>query len=399
MLHVYTVSEITRNIRNILESNFPEIWIEGEISNLSTPSSGHIYFTLKDENTEIKAVLYKFQKMLTNAVIPLRDGLKVMVFGKISVYEKQGQYQIIVSKWEPKGIGALQLAFEELKKKLHKEGLFDEKHKKPIPLFPQIVGIVTSPTGAAIRDILNIIDRRFSNINILLYPVRVQGEGSAQEIAEAIDQMNQIPEIDVLIVGRGGGSLEDLWAFNEEVVARSIYRSKIPIISAVGHEIDYTISDFVADKRAPTPSAAAEMVIAKKSEFQDKINFLSHKLTTGIDSYIQGLKANLSRLSSSYVFKEPENTLRQYFQRIDELGRRLTTKTKHIYEIHLHKLLALASHLNALNPTSILNRGYSITIHAKTGKIVTKIDPIKKGDTIETRLSQGKLKSIITEKN
>jgi len=396
--HIYTVSEITRNIRNILENEFPEVWIEGEISNLSMPASGHIYFTLKDENTEIKSVIYKFQKTLTTPTVPLKDGLSIIAFGKISVYEKQGQYQIIISKWEPKGIGALQLAFEELKKKLQKEGLFDEKHKKPIPIFPQTVGVVTSPTGAAIRDILNIIDRRFSNINILIYPVRVQGQGSAQEIANAIDEMNQFPDIDVLIVGRGGGSLEDLWAFNEEVVARSIFRSKIPIISAVGHEIDYTISDFVADRRAPTPSAAAEMVIAQKTEFKDRIEFLKHKLQSKIYSYLQYLKNNVSRLTTSYVFKEPENTLRQYFQRVDELGHRLTTKIKHIYEIQNHKLYALESHLNALNPTSILNRGYSITINAKTGKIISKIDNLKKGDTIETKLAKGKLKSILTEK-
>jgi exodeoxyribonuclease VII large subunit len=398
MSHIYTVSEITRNIRNLLENEFPEVWIEGEISNLSMPASGHIYFTLKDQNTEIKSVLYKFQKMSVNPAIPLKDGLSIIAFGKISVYEKQGQYQIIVSKWEPKGIGALQLAFEELKKKLQKEGLFDEKRKRPIPVFPQTVGVITSPTGAAIRDILNIIDRRFSNINIIIYPVRVQGQGSAQEIADAIDQMNQYPDIDVLIVGRGGGSLEDLWAFNEEVVARSIFRSKIPIISAVGHEIDYTISDFVADRRAPTPSAAAEMVIAQKSEFKDRIDFLNHKLQSRMDSYLQYLKSKLSRFTTSYVFKEPENTLQQYFQRVDELNHRLITKINHIYEIQNNKLCAIVSHLNALNPTSILNRGYSITINAKTGKIINNIDTLKKGETIETKLTNGRLKSIITEK-
>lgn len=397
-IRVYTISDITRNIKSILENQIPELWIEGEISNISTSTQGHTYFTLKDASSQIKAVLFKNQRLLAEAAVPLKDGLHIFAFGRITVYEKGGNYQIIVNKWEPKGIGALQLAFEELKNKLYKEGLFDEKYKKSIPLFPTTVGVVTSPTGAAIEDILNILERRFSNIHILLYPVRVQGEGSAQEIASAIDEMNKIPEIDVLIVGRGGGSLEDLWAFNEEVVARSIFKSKIPIISAIGHEVDYTIADFVADKRAPTPSAAAEMVIAKKTEFADKINFLRHNLESVITNYIQELKTRLSRLATSYVFKEPENTLRQYTQRVDELTHRLNTKIRHFQEIHNHQLNALNSRLNSLNPTGILSRGYSITINTKTGKIITKISSIKKGDKIETQIAEGRLRSIVAEK-
>lgn len=395
---IYTVSEITRNIKFILENQLPELWIEGEISNLRTSQSGHTYFTLKDELCQISAVLFKSQRLLFETPVPLKDGLHIFAFGKITVYEKGGNYQIIVNKWEPKGLGALQLAFEDLKNRLYKEGLFDEKHKKPIPIFPRVIGVVTSPTGAAIRDIINIIERRFPNINIILYPVRVQGEGAAEEIAGAIDIMNQFPDIDVLIVGRGGGSLEDLWEFNEEIVARSIFRSRIPVISAVGHEIDYTIADFVADVRAPTPSAAAEMVIAKKSEFTDRIDFLRHRLQSLISSYINGLKTHLAGLAASYVFKEPENTLRQYSQRLDDLSHRLSLKIRHLHELQYHRLSSLGSRLNSLNPKAILNRGYSITIHTKTGKIVSQPTGLKKGDELETQVAKGRFKSLFKEK-
>lgn len=391
---IYTISEITRNIKFILENQLPELWIEGEISNLRTSPSGHTYFTLKDESSQISAVLFKSRRN----TVTLKDGLHIFVFGRITVYEKGGNYQIVVNKLEPKGMGALQLAFEELKNRLYKEGLFDERHKRPLPLFPRVVGVVTSPTGAAIRDILNIIDRRFSNINILIFPVRVQGEGSAQEIAGAIDTMNQFPDIDVLIVGRGGGSLEDLWAFNEEIVARSIFNSRIPVISAVGHEIDYTVSDFTADVRAPTPSAAAEMVIAKKSEFTSRIDFLGHRLKTLTSSYINELKAKVAGLTASYVFKEPENTLRQYIQRLDDLSHRLNIKIQHLHEIHHHKLSSLESRLSSLNPKAILNRGYSITINTKTGRIVTQPAGLKKGDEVDTQLAKGRFRSVFKEK-
>lgn len=395
---IYTVSEITRNIKSILEDQLPELWIEGEVSNLRTSQHGHTYFTLKDEFSQIRAVLFKSQQLLFETPLPLKDGLSIFVFGKISVYERDGNYQIIINKWEPKGIGALQLAFEELKNRLYKEGLFDEKHKKPLPLFPRVVGVITSPTGAAIRDIINVIERRFSNINIVLYPVRVQGEGAAQEIADAIDQMNQFPDIDVLIVGRGGGSLEDLWAFNEEIVARSIFRSRIPIISAVGHEIDYTISDFVADVRAPTPSAAAEMVIAKKSEFIERIDFLKHKLQTAINSYINNIKTHLTNLVTSYVFKEPENTLMQYTQQLDDLSHRLTLRIRHLYEIQSNRLKAIETHLCALNPSAILNRGYSITYSGRTGNIITHTKGLKEGDELVTQVAKGRFRSIYKEK-
>ncbi len=249
--YILTVSELTREIKDILEDRFPDVWIEGEISNLRIPPSGHIYFTLKDDFSQIRAVLFKMQAR-TLRFVP-EDGLHIIGRGRVSLYEKRGDYQLILESIEPKGMGALQLAFLQLKEKLEREGLFDPTLKKTIPMIPQKIGIVTSPTGAVIQDMLHILERRFKNLHILLYPVRVQGEGASSEIAEAINYFNRFTDADVMIVGRGGGSLEDLWAFNEEVVARAIYRSKTPIISAVGHETDYTIADFVADLRAPHP--------------------------------------------------------------------------------------------------------------------------------------------------
>ncbi|MBA7682440.1 Exodeoxyribonuclease 7 large subunit [subsurface metagenome] len=246
--HIYTVREITRRIRGKLESEFPDVWVEGEVSNLKKTLSGHLYFCLKDEESQLNAAVFGYLER--NFKFTLEEGLQIVAHGRINVYERQGKYQLIIDKMEPAGKGALQLAFEQLKEKLEKEGLFDPSHKKSIPLLPEKIGVVTSPSGAAIRDILNVIGRRFPNMEVILYPVRVQGKEAPPEIAEAVKSFNQREDIDVLIVGRGGGSIEDLWAFNEEIVARAIYASRIPIISAVGHEIDFTIADFVADLRA-----------------------------------------------------------------------------------------------------------------------------------------------------
>ena len=269
---ILTVSELTLEIKHHLEEGFGEIWVEGEISNFRSPSSGHYYFTLKDGKSQIRGVIFRFMGRYLK--FEPQDGLAVICRGKISVYEPRGEYQLILDYMEPKGIGALQLAFEQLKEKLEKEGLFDAARKKPLPLLPKKIGIVASPTGAAIRDLLNVIGRRFPNVGILINPVKVQGEGSAQEIASAIYELNTIPEIDVIVVARGGGSLEDLWAFNEEIVARAIDHSSLPVISAVGHEIDFTIADFVADLRAPTPSVAGELVVKDKAELSHLIDSL-----------------------------------------------------------------------------------------------------------------------------
>jgi exodeoxyribonuclease VII large subunit len=292
--YILTVSELTQEIKEILETRFPDIWVEGEISNLRIPPSGHIYLTLKDDFSQIRAVFFKMKARTLRFV--LEDGLHVICHGRVSLYEKRGEYQLILEEVEPKGIGALQLAFLQLKDRLEKEGLFDLARKKPIPMVPQTIGIVTSPTGAVISDMLHIIHRRFENVHILLNPVRVQGEGASLEIAKAIEDLNKWMNVDVIIVGRGGGSLEDLWPFNEEIVARAIYHSKIPIISAVGHETDYTISDFVADLRAPTPSAAAELVVRDKREIKNTLHYLEERLENQILQTLQENRTNLSHL-------------------------------------------------------------------------------------------------------
>lgn len=370
--YIYKVSELTSQVKIILEDSFRSIYVEGEISNFKSPLSGHIYFTLKDDRSELKCVFFKSSN--ENVKFDIKNGMHVICCGKISVYEKQGSYQLYVSKMEPKGIGALQLAFEQLKERLFKEGLFDESHKKPIPILPERIGIVTSSTGAAIRDMLNVLKRRFSNVEVIINPVKVQGEGAKEEIASAIEDFNKLKNVDVMIVGRGGGSLEDLWAFNEEIVARAIYNSKIPVISAVGHEIDWTISDFVADKRAATPSVAAEFVIAKKSE-----------LIEALDNIRERLKAF------------PEDIVREYEQRLDEIQEGMGLRFRHYIELKEGHFKLISEKLEILSPLSILGRGYSISFRMPGRDIIKDTRSLKKGDLVETRLSRGSFKSTVEE--
>ena len=316
---ILSVSRLTALLRGVLEENFEQLWVQGEVSNLSYPSSGHCYFTLKDAGAQLRCVMFKGS--VKNLKFRLTDGMALIARGRISVYDQRGEYQLICEYLEPAGIGALQTAFVQLKEKLAGEGLFAESHKVPLPRFPRKIGVITSPTGAAIHDILNVLKRRFASLEVLLYPVRVQGEGSALEIARAIDEMNRLAEVDVLIVGRGGGSLEDLWAFNEEVVARSVYRSKIPIISAVGHETDWSICDFVADLRAPTPSAAAELVISSAEELRGQLEALSHRLRRAIENLLTAHDRHLEGLRRA--LHDPRTMLGHLGQRMDDLTGRL----------------------------------------------------------------------------
>jgi exodeoxyribonuclease VII large subunit len=437
---VYTVTELTSRIRLILEIEFSDIWVEGEISNLRTPSSGHTYFTLKDEASQIRAVLFKSQKR--SLQFKLEDGLKVLARGRVSVYEPRGEYQIIVDYLEPKGLGALQLAFQQLKEKLDREGLFDPLHKKPIPLLPQKIGIVTSSTGAAIRDILRVIQRRFANVHLILYPTRVQGEGAAQEIAEGIRVLNQFDDIDVLIVGRGGGSIEDLWAFNEEEVARAIFASRIPIISAVGHEIDFTIADFVADLRAPTPSAAAELVVRNKEDLLTQLHTYQGRLRNHIIHYLNFLRERLYHLHQRKGFAIPKENIQYYQQRIDELLVRstqalsiqlknrkeylghlyqryysrsprerilhvkatlqsylksLTNQTLYQLTVRKKSLERLAGQLNSLSPLAILERGYSICRQIPSGEIIKEAEEVSQGQRVSVKLYQGELFCTVEE--
>src|SRR5512146_544692 len=310
---ILTVSQLTALVKGVLEENFEHVWVEGEVSNLAMPGSGHLYFTLRDAGAQLRCVMFRASARVLK--FRPKDGMGLVVRGRLSVFEPRGDYQLIVEYLEPKGIGALQLAFVQLKERLAREGLFDEAHKKPLPKLPQRIGIVTSATGAAIHDILNVLDRRYANLEILLYPVRVQGEGAATEIAQAIRDFNRYREIDVMIVGRGGGSLEDLWPFNEEVVARAIYQSKIPVISAVGHEVDFTIADFVADLRAPTPSAAAELVVRSKAELDAEVVALVHRLEQGMRHRLANLRGEVIGLARS--LKDPTMLLGHLAQRVD----------------------------------------------------------------------------------
>lgn len=318
---VWKIAELTRRIKGTLEGAFGSVWVEGEISNFRRPASGHAYFTLKDEASQLRAVM--FRGALTGVTLPLRDGLLVRGYGQITVYAPAGDYQILLKRIEPAGEGELMLRLAALKKKLAAEGLFAEERKRPLPTLPQHVGIVTSPTGAAIRDILQVLDRRFANLHVVLAPVRVQGGGAAEEIAAAIDLLNARGGLDAMIVGRGGGSLEDLWCFNEENVVRAIARSRIPVISAVGHEIDWTLSDFAADVRAPTPSAAAEIVVKGKDELERRVTDARRRLQLGARAATGNWRNRLDRAARTPGLRDPLQNVQRQQQRVDFLAVRL----------------------------------------------------------------------------
>ena len=390
---IYTVTEITGEIKNILEENFPAVWVEGEISNYLLHSSGHRYFSLKDENVQIRCTLWRFRG--DELQFEPADGMKVIVWGSITVYERKGQYQLDVIELIPAGLGKLEIAFRRLKEKLFKEGLFDEEHKKPIPEFPEAIGVVTSPTGAAIRDIIRIIRSRFPSVKIIVNPVRVQGEGAAEEIAQAIKEFNEYKKIDVMLVGRGGGYVEDLWAFNEETVARAIYESEIPIISAVGHQIDFVISDFVADSRAPTPSAAAQMVVEERDELLEQIKANIRKLSLYLSSLLDHSKQRLEATKESYGFRRPFDIITQRSQKVDELGQQLVDRIKNYFEIKSNAISLLKEKLKTLSPLSVLKRGYSITRRLPELKLIKDADNLRKEDRIEVKVFKGRIESKV----
>jgi exodeoxyribonuclease VII large subunit len=392
---IYTVTEITREIKGILEESFPTIWIEGEISNYTLHSSGHRYFSLKDENAQIRCTLWRFRGDWLQ--FEPEDGMQVIALGSISVYERNGQYQLDVMELIPAGLGKLEIAFQRLKERLFQEGLFDEEHKKPIPEFPETIGLVTSPTGAAIRDMTKIIQERFPSVRMIVNPVRVQGEGAAEEIARAIAEFNRFAKIDVMIVGRGGGSLEDLWAFNEEIVATAIYDSKIPVISAVGHQIDFTISDFVADSRAPTPSAAAQLVVRDREELLRELRSNSQKLISYQTSLMEYSKQRLRAAQQSYGFKRPWDLVGQVSQRADDLNRELLQRIKNYFEFHKNRLSLNEEKLEALSPLAVLKRGYSIARKLPKLEIIKDALLLKKEDRIEVKFSKGKVKSRVEQ--
>ena len=437
---VYSVTELTGRIRDLFTRNFTDILVEGEISNCHEAQSGHIYFVLKDKTSQIRAVCFKTQVRAMK--FRPENGLHVTVRGSISVYEQRGDYQIYVESIEPVGLGALQLAFDQLKKRLEAEGLFSPDRKKPLPMLPRCIGLITSPTGAAVRDVVRILRRRFHNVHLTLYPVRVQGDGAALEIVRALQFFNREQSVDVLILARGGGSLEDLWAFNEEAVARAIAQCVIPVISGVGHETDFTIADFVADVRASTPSAAAELVVNTRREFDKHVADLRQTLADQIRYRILVQSRRVHELGARRGFRRPLELLRQQRQRADEMTARiahalranLTLSTKRFNVAHkrivafdfrmkiaavrlrLEKLqLELASRseravrhkrdrldrlrlqLHERSPLRVLERGYAIATDS-TGQILRSSAQVAVGDALTLRLHQGRLTTSVTAK-
>jgi exodeoxyribonuclease VII large subunit len=389
--NVLTVSELTRRIKQSLEQAYPRVYLQGEISNVRQHTSGHLYFTLKDEGAQISAVLWRSRAVLL--VFQPQDGMKVIARGSITVYPPRGHYQIDVDQLQPLGIGELQLAFERLKQKLAAEGLFDEAHKKPLPEYPDRIGIITSETGAVLQDMRSVFARRFPAVEIVLRPVRVQGVGAADDIAEAIEDMNRYGEVDVLIIGRGGGSLEDLWAFNEEKVARAIYASRIPTVSAVGHEIDFSIADFVADLRAPTPSAAAELVVRDRAEILDVLRNICYTMRAHLEDRVQKGREMIQTILSSYSFNRPLDMVRQYGQRVDDLDRTLGTSFSHRLRLERQRHQAVRDRLEALHPTNVLKRGYSMV--RKEGKIISSAQKLQEGDRATIQFHDGNVPTTV----
>ena len=437
---IFSVSELSQGIKNLLEREYPDVWVTGEVSNFRAAGSGHLYFTLKDATAQLRAVCFRNQARYLK--FKPQDGISVIARGHLSVYEARGEYQLYVEYLEPAGLGALQIAFEQLKQKLAVEGLFDIARKKPLPLLPRAIGVVTSPTGAVIRDILRILRRRFRNMNVLIYPVKVQGEGAAEEIVEGVKYFNREPNVDVVIVARGGGSLEDLWAFNEEVVARAIAASGIPVISAVGHETDFTMADFVADLRAPTPSAAAELVVHRKQDFLTELENRARRMTQIIRLQLSEARQRLTELRMHHAFQTLATRLAERAQRVDDavaslersmrsllnrarqewlrasagvvrydfrrllglkraaledrLGRFDAALRRFLTERH-NRLAQVEAILKERSPLTILQRGYSITRDA-AGKIVRDAEAVVLGSDISVRLARGELAATIKDR-
>ena len=437
---IFSVSELSQGIKNLLEREYPDVWVTGEVSNFRAAASGHLYFTLKDATAQLRAVCFRNQARYLK--FKPQDGISVIARGHLSVYEARGEYQLYVEYLEPAGLGALQLAFEQLKQKLAAEGLFDTARKKPLPVLPRTIGVVTSPTGAVIRDILRILRRRFRNMNVLIYPVKVQGEGAAGEIVEGVKYFNREQNVDVMIVGRGGGSLEDLWAFNEEVVARAIAASGIPVISAVGHETDFTIADFVADLRAPTPSAAAELVVHRKQDFLTELENRARRMTQIVRLQLSEARQRLTELRMHHAFQTLATRLAERAQRVDDavaslersmrsrlnvarqewlrasagvvrydfrrllglkraalddrLGRFDAAFRRFLTERH-NRLAQVEAILKERSPLTILQRGYSITRDA-AGKIIRDAEAVALGSDISVRLARGELGATIKER-
>ncbi len=386
---VLTVAELNSYVKNLIESdkNLRSLWVEGEISNFKAHSSGHFYFALKDAKAAIKAVMFRSRAEKLK-FLP-KNGQRVLVKGMLSVFERDGQYQLYADHMEVSGIGDLYLAYEQLKAKLSQEGLFSLDHKKDLPLLPKKIGVVTSPTGAVWHDIQNVAAARFPGIHLLLYPALVQGEGAAPSIVAGIEYFNRRKDIDLLIIGRGGGSLEDLWAFNEEMVARAIYHSVLPVISAVGHETDFTIADMVADKRAATPSQAAEFAVPALSDLETKMAFYHTALRQKLYLYLESCRGRLRKAREHYIFQQPGNLLRERLQTVDFLEQRFNAVFFEGYQERIAKYELCKEKLAVLSPLQTLDRGYGICL--KDGRMIKSAEDVQIGDNVEMRLTKGSL--------
>ena len=390
---VFTVSQLTREVKDLIEANFPLVRVIGEVSNCTVAGSGHVYLTLKDESAQMRAVMWRSRA--SRLKFEIYDGLEVVASGPIEVYEARGSYQLIIEQLIPQGVGALELAFRQLQEKLAADGLFDPERKRPLPLFPQRIALITSPTSAAVRDLLQVITRRWQAVDVIIMPVLVQGDGAAEEIAEALHSVHKIPNVDVVITGRGGGSLEDLWAFNEDIVARAISECPIPVISAVGHEIDVSISDLVADRRALTPSEAGELVVPLRTEVLRELMQRQNQLTTGLRERAQRARLQLEAISSRRVFSRPLERIHDLNTRLDELAERIIRNGRQRITASFKDIATLAASLDALSPLKILQRGYSITERSQTGELIRAADQLSPGEEIKTRLATGQVISRV----
>lgn len=392
---VYSVNELNNYAKRLLDNdeNLKYIFVSGEISNYKAHYSGHMYMTIKDETASIKAVMFagNASKLRFN----VENGMKVLVLGTVSLFPRDGSFQLYINDMQPDGVGALSVAFEQLKKKLEAEGLFSASHKKAIPVFPQRVGVVTSSTGAAIQDIFNVLKRRYPAAQVVVRPAQVQGEGAGEDIAKAIEEFNELNGADVLIVGRGGGSIEDLWAFNEEVVARAVYNSRIPVISAVGHETDYTICDFVADLRAPTPSAAAELAVPDSGELKGELLAYKQQLYALVKNELSAQRNKLSVIEKSGALKDPLTKLNENRNNLLYLSEKICSITQAQLEADRLRFSALAGKLNALSPLGVIARGYAIV--SKGDDILTKTTEFSVGDSVKIKLADGVVKASVTD--
>ncbi len=392
---VLTVAAVVGRARDLLEGAFPRVWVRGEISNFKAHPSGHYYFTLKDADAQLKAALFRASGR--GLKFRVADGLQVVACGRLSIYTARGDFQLIVDLLEPDGLGALQLAFEQLKRKLQAEGLFEAARKRPLPAFPRRVAVVTSPTGAAIQDFLNVTGRRSPLADIAVYPVAVQGAAAAGEIVRALERLNQVGGWDVIVVARGGGSLEDLWAFNEESVARAIAASRVPVVSAVGHEVDYTIADFVADVRAETPTAAAELVVRDRRELAERVRGLTRLLAGALRDRLGRWRQRLERCTASPRLQQPRRVFEPLAQRLDDLRTALAGQVRARLRLGSERLRGLAAELSALSPLAVMARGYALVYRLPDRTLVRSAGTLQAGEGVEIRLHQGRVRARVEE--